>query len=68
MYACMYAIAGIEHDIKIWAPTAAQPAFPNPLTLQRLMASNKQDRDAGREVLAQPEQWLMQLLAAQRRR
>ena len=61
------AIPGIENDIKVWGPTAARPQVPSPLT-QRVMANNKRVRETSRDAFAQPEQWLMQLLAAQRRR
>jgi hypothetical protein len=59
---------GIEHDIKIWAPTAPQPQAPSPTSLRAAMAANQRERDASREAMSEPEQWLLQLLAAQRRR
>ncbi|WIA23425.1 hypothetical protein OEZ85_000180 [Tetradesmus obliquus] len=62
------ATSGIEHDIKIWAPTAQQPQPPNPTSIRAAMASNRRGRDTSREVMSEPEQWLLQLLAAQRRR
>ncbi|WIA43907.1 hypothetical protein OEZ86_010313 [Tetradesmus obliquus] len=62
------ATSGIEHDIKIWAPTAPQPQPPNPTSLRAAMAANRRGREASREVMSEPEQWLLQLLAAQRRR
>jgi hypothetical protein len=60
--------AGIEHDIKIWAPTSNAPHPPNPNSLRAAMAANKRQRDAARDAMGEPEQWLLQLLAAQRRR
>jgi hypothetical protein len=60
--------AGIEHDIKVWAPTAQQPQAPSPISLRAAMAANQRERDAARDAMSEPEQWLLQLLAAQRRR
>lgn len=69
LYVCVFThTTGIEHDIKIWAPTAARPQPPSPLAVQQIMARNKQDRDSSSDLLTQPEQWLLQLLATQRRR
>lgn len=59
---------GIEHDIKLWAPTAPGPQPPPAAALRRAMAANQRDRQAARDAYSEPEHWLVQLLAAQRRR
>jgi len=62
------AAAGIEHDIKVWGPSAPGPQPPPAAALRRAMTANQRERQSAREAYSEPEQWLMQLLTAQRRR
>jgi hypothetical protein len=69
VHCCCYCVpAGIEHDIKVWGPTAPGPLPPPAAALQRAMAANQRERRSARDAYSEPEQWLLQLLAAQRRR
>jgi hypothetical protein len=62
------AAAGIDNDVKVWAPTAGLGCPPAAAELEEVMAQNHHERRNAQDAMSGPGSWLLHMLAAQHRR